>query len=1456
MRRLSQRLSQGKGKGKGGKEKGSLRADELAFHSFNEGEEAWVGDAKHQHEWERATVLAQAGVFVTVRYKNKKKPEQIDARQRGVYPTNPSVQSDMTALYHINEPCILYNLQQRSYENEPYTFMGNVLVAVNPLKRIADPDGALGSKKATMFPHPFAIAEFAFQQMSFASDNRKKREADIIIDQSVVTSGESGAGKTESSKMVLRHLVQRTAQDGHSKKMSEIDRRLLESNVITEAFGNATTLRNGNSSRFGKFMKLHFSQVDTPRGEPAKWKISAASVETYLLERSRVTLHEKGERNYHSFYLMLQGMDSGHEKRLHLDIGKKHGFRYCAPLESTTSIDVSAGLTKKEFRKDDADRFVELRSAMEATGFSESEMMEVWKVVAGVLHLGNIVFDDFEDEEGDIAKIMAIAHDYEPLACAADVLGVDMESLEELLTERVINTRDGSIVVHRNADASSFARDAVAKGIYSVLFDHVVNRINEALDETAHGVDRGDLPFIGVLDIFGFESFEKNGFEQLLINFTNESLQSTFNKKVFQAELSLYKKEGLVVDGTMTLPPGNEGTMELLAGKLKNPDSDDARREDKDAVLVDLDQHCGEMQPSDVKLLKIFNRKFKDHPNFPKVHPKFAHEIFMIKHYAGTVSYTIGQFVEKNDDSLPKEVNEILSKSKCPILADAFSVLLREEEANTSRGKKKVRSIVRGFRAQIIELTNTLDATACSFIRCVKPNSSMKRGNNNAWFDNAYVGHQLKHLSIPQTAMVLRSGLPTRISYSSLVDSYMKVLPEDATKRFRAQGKNINVKLFVQALFWAFEIDPTIYKLGFTKVFFKAGQIAELDKILSNASAWSSGDKKSEKEKKKVVKRFRKYYARSLWRRGFAKARAIVKFTKILDQLRAAIKIQAIARMYIARRDYLFGLERKHELEEISRKQEEEEKKREAELERLAEEEHVKLLKEMERQKTLTKSRAQEEVEEEMPQDEEDDKEIRAREASKAMKRIGTTRLHAYAEDEIPEYDEDSEDDQLSEGLPTPDFSEHEETEEERRTRIAQEIQADAEIATDKKVRELEANGAKVTSEMRQNISEEYEREYSVLMAKFEARRQRNEAFKEEVSQFWVSVKNGVVHHTRNLFRHTSAFWLWVAEKGLQKVPEKQKETTWFQKVSEFNSNMQEMLKTVKGHKSMENVKETIANKEVQGAEKQQLRKQQTMTGPVLKVNQTELRAPVESGKKQVRAMAELVKKGDLSPDEMAAMIRDLDRHLNRESSRKYSADSEATFLNPQTNDHTVLPPAQDQWMGAPLACKGGYFYIKMEDKLRKEFNMRTQESDEFFTFSCGWQSNSGNDVGRWAVTLTLEEVVELRKALVKHKKKLFKSKNVPELPERRGGQVRKKKTARDATRLKMEPPKLKRHESNSQMKQKEFVGHLQDWFESMVEDLSVPKGHKSQKTHPVFKDGHFDYFFDVNENVEEIKDI
>ncbi|KAE9604687.1 putative myosin ATPase [Lupinus albus] len=544
-------------------------------------------------------------------------PKDCEAQHGGV--------DDMTKLPYLHEPGVLHNLATRYELNEIYTYTGNILIAVNPFQRIPHLYDAhmmeqyKGAAFGELSPHVFAVADVAYRAMF----NEGKSN-------SILISGESGAGKTETTKMLMQYLAYlggRSGLEGHT-----VEQQVLESNPVLEAFGNAKTGRNNNSSRFGKFVEIQFDN---------KGRISGAAIRTYLLERTRVCQISDPERNYHCFYLLCAAPAEVKEK---YKVGHPSSFHYlnqsnCYELDSVN----------------DADEYVAIRRAMDSIGISEEEQEAIFRVVAAVLHLGNVEFSKGEEIDSSVIKD---ENSRFHLNMTADLLKCDTMSLEDALIKRAIVTPEEVITRTLDSIAAVGSRDALAKTIYSRLFDWLVEKINISI-----GQDPNSKSIIGVLDIYGFESFKVNRlantssgmYDSFCINFTNEKLQQHFNQHVFKMEQEEYTQEEI-----------NWSYIEFV----DNQDVLDLIEKKPGGIIALLDEACMFPKSTHDTFAQNLYQTFKNNKRFIK--PKLSQTSFTISHYAGEVIYQADMFLEKNKDYVVAEHKDLLTLSKCSFVAGLF----------------------------------------------------------------------------------------------------------------------------------------------------------------------------------------------------------------------------------------------------------------------------------------------------------------------------------------------------------------------------------------------------------------------------------------------------------------------------------------------------------------------------------------------------------------------------------------------------------------------------------------------------------------------------------------------------------------------------------------------------------------------------------------------------------------
>ncbi|KAB0349104.1 hypothetical protein FD754_013961 [Muntiacus muntjak] len=771
---------------------------------------------------------------------------------------------DNCSLMYLNEATLLHNIKVRYSKDRIYTYVANILIAVNPYFDIpkiyssATIKSYQGKSLGTMPPHVFAIADKAFRDMKV-----------LKMSQSIIVSGESGAGKTENTKFVLRYLTESygTGQD--------IDDRIVEANPLLEAFGNAKTVRNNNSSRFGKFVEIHFNE---------KSSVVGGFVSHYLLEKSRICVQGKEERNYHIFYRLCAGASEDIRERLHLSSPDNFRYlnrgctRYFANKETDKQIlqnrktpeHLKAGSLKDPLLDDHGD-FIRMCTAMKKIGLDDEEKLDLFRVVAGVLHLGNI---DFEEAGSTSGGCNLKNKSTQSLEYCAELLGLDQDDLRVSLTTRVMLTTAGGakgtvIKVPLKVEQANSARDALAKTVYSHLFDHVVNRVNRCFPFETSSY------FIGVLDIAGFEYFEHNSFEQFCINYCNEKLQQFFNERILKEEQELYQKEGLGVNEVHYVD--NQDCIDLIEAKLVG-------------ILDILDEENRLPQPSDQHFTSAVHQKHKDHfrLSIPRKSKLAVHrnirddEGFIIRHFAGAVCYETTQFVEKNNDALHMSLESLICESRDKFIRELFeSSTNNNKDTKQKAGKLSFISVGNKFKTQLNLLLDKLRSTGASFIRCIKPNLKMTSHD----FEGAQILSQLQCSGMVSVLDLMQGGFPSRASFHELYNMYKKYMPDKLAR--------LDPRLFCKALFKALGLNEVDYKFGLTKVFFRPGKFAEFDQIMK-----SDPDHLAE-----LVKRVHHWLICSRWKKVQWCSLSVIKLkNKIKYRAEACIKMQKTVRMWLCKR--------------------------------------------------------------------------------------------------------------------------------------------------------------------------------------------------------------------------------------------------------------------------------------------------------------------------------------------------------------------------------------------------------------------------------------------------------------------------------------------------------------------------------------------------------------------------
>ncbi|KAI9922395.1 hypothetical protein PsorP6_002691 [Peronosclerospora sorghi] len=805
-----------------------------------EGEKVWCPDPRNV--WQLGTVVEDDGEKLHVLLPDDDAEHQFTFDQ--VHPYDPSHSADLTnvaEMDNLHEAPLLDLLRRRYLEDKIYTYTGDILVSINPYKNIPMlynfPELDSIGKLDNPVPHVYSTAHGAYHAMM--KDGKC---------QSILVSGESGAGKTEASKYIMRYLAniseigKKAPKTSVTEEGSSVEQCVLQSNPLLEAFGNAKTIRNDNSSRFGKFIKIFYHEDGT---------ISGATTSHFLLEKSRIVGSAESERNYHIFYQLCAGMPSEQKNALKLKSASEFYF-----LNQGNCVQVPEINDKKDFK--------ELVEAMGTVGISPELEQTIFRLVACVLHLGNMEFTENAKNESQIAHP-------EDVTDLAELLMVTPDELEFALTKRTMSAgARGSVAeIALTAVESVKSRNGLAKDIFSKIFDWLVSQINKSTANVggSSGVGAGSK-FIGILDIFGFESLQVNSFEQLCINYTNEMLQQQFNQHVFVYEQEVYVEEG--IDFSRLEFKDNGPCLDLIDKKplgilpLLDEQGMLGRRASDENYIQKLHQtHLPKGKiPEDVT---VYYSK-----------PRFAADEFVIHHYAGEVTYNVTGFLEKNDDSLHNDLISLMDSSKCEFLRQLYPLAQAAGGANPRKPIRKVgnkmtgtMTVGRKFRDQMANLMVELKATAPSFVRCVKPNNLRFPQGWNA----ELILNQLIYLGVMETVRIRRSGFPVRRLFEEFYEKY-QILTRNVPKEKRARMTH---KEYCEVILRF--IPRENWQLGHKKVFLRDSQLRILDnearKILHDAAI--------------TIQK----YVRGRQQRQ-----------KYLDMRNKAILIQAMTRMYLTKRGY------------------------------------------------------------------------------------------------------------------------------------------------------------------------------------------------------------------------------------------------------------------------------------------------------------------------------------------------------------------------------------------------------------------------------------------------------------------------------------------------------------------------------------------------------------------------
>uniref|UniRef100_A0A673NGL6 Unconventional myosin-X-like n=1 Tax=Sinocyclocheilus rhinocerous TaxID=307959 RepID=A0A673NGL6_9TELE len=839
-----------------------------------------------------------------------------------MYPTSISGVEDMSTLAELHEAAIMHNLFLRYQKDLIYTNIGSILAAVNPYKQIP---GLYTVEAVDVYsrhhlgelpPHIFAVANECYRCLW-------KRHGS----QCVLISGESGAGKTESTKLLLKFLSvksQNSTGSPLSERTTRVEQAIVQSSPIMEAFGNAKTVYNNNSSRFGKFIQLHFSQSGNIQG---------GCIIDYLLEKNRVVRQNPGERNYHIFYALLSGAKYEH-REMYMLADSPEAYHY---LNQSGCV--------KDRSLDDKHLYDSVMEALKVMEFTEEEIRDVFKLLSGVLQIGNIEF------------MTAGGAQITTKGGSSDLLGLDSFQLSEVLTQRSMILRGEEICSPLTVEQAIDSRDSVAMALYSQCFSWIITRINQKIK------GKDNFKSIGILDIFGFENFEVNRFEQFNINYANEKLQEYFNKHIFSLEQLEYNREGIHWEAIDWMD--NAECLDLIEKKL--------------GMLALINEESRFPKGTDYTLLEKLHSRHATNPYYVK--PRVADHQFGIKHYAGEVLYDVRGILEKNRDTFRDDILNMLNDSRLDFIYDLFErVGSRNGDETLKMGTARRKPTVSSqFRDSLHSLMATLSASNPFFVRCIKPN--MEKNANK--FDADVVLNQLRYSGMLETVKIRRAGFSVRRTFQDFLSRYTMILRD---KNHTADERKKCADLLTK-----YDVTKKEWQLGKTKVFLKEALEQRLEKqreevrtaagMVIRAHILSYVARKNYKKVQTSTITIQKNYRAHFWRQAFLRFRS------------AAVVLQKHIRGQIARQLYRQLLEEKRRREEEERiRRVEKERRRQEELRRLEEErlrqEEERKREEEERQRLQEEERRRKEEEEEALRIQQEEEESNRRQEELKNKQI------------------------------------------------------------------------------------------------------------------------------------------------------------------------------------------------------------------------------------------------------------------------------------------------------------------------------------------------------------------------------------------------------------------------------------------------------------------------------------
>ena len=748
--------------------------------------------------------------------------------------------NNLIDLMHLNEGSILNSIYTRYLSDSIYTFNNDILIAVNPFKNLDIYSekfiNLYETNSDNLEPHPFYIAKNSVIDLKKSDRN-----------QSILVSGESGAGKTQTTKILMNYITNISKTN-----LKNIENKILSSNPILEAFGNAKTLRNNNSSRFGKFIKILFNDNN---------ELVGGKIKTYLLEKIRITNLSKNERNFHIFYILVNSLNIETKKQLYIN----------NELDEYNYLNKS----NKYFRSDNVDDKNEYKLLMNSftlLNFTKDNVLNIFKIISFILNLGNI--DSITNIDNNIF-----------LHNCTNILGLNEHILKDIFLYKYLSINNEIIKINNTNEDFIITRDTLAQKLYILLFDYIVNKINLSIENNF-------TKYIGILDIFGFEVFDNNGFEQLCINYTNEKLQNLFNKFIFELEQKEYESEGIIWENIKY--PNNKKILNVIENKSKS------------LFSILMEQSILKSGNDDNFYNSIVN-KLDNYANFEVLNKQIVKKQFNIKHYAGKVTYKVKNFIFKNKNLADNRLKNLLKDNL--FIYENFNL----KNLNSCSKTINANSVIYQFKSQLNQLTSNILKTNQHYIRCIKPNDNDLKDN----FMHKRVFEQLKYCGVLEAIKIARAGYPIRIKNNEFINKFFTSM-----NALKLNPIISNIKSFIKKIYPS--LNDSVMQIGKTKVFLK--KILYEILINRNNSDLNYYSKMIQKHYRKYIlnKKFKifkkfciliQYLVKKFIKIKTNKIEIIKKYISgyIIRKLYIikkvnSVNIQKIIRKYIARKKYIIFL--------------------------------------------------------------------------------------------------------------------------------------------------------------------------------------------------------------------------------------------------------------------------------------------------------------------------------------------------------------------------------------------------------------------------------------------------------------------------------------------------------------------------------------------------------------------